>query len=105
MKVDVYKLKIYEGTIYNDGYRLVYRKNNELLYGSYAKEIEGFIYETYPYNPYPYYINDEEIVFTTVEDLLERLLKMDSNKNIDEVFIYKVNGEFISSYSREKGFK
>ena len=100
MEIDVNKLKEYYGETYTEGYRLVYKENERYEYGSYSGSIEGFIYETYPYDPYPYYIWDEEIVFTTVDDLLERLLNI--KNSIDEVFIYTVNGELIASKKRHE---
>ena len=52
MKLNIEELKYLRGSKLDDGYRLVYKKNNHFEISSYSKTIEGFICELNDYNPY-----------------------------------------------------
>ena len=87
-------LKVYGDSLYDEGYRLVYLKDNYYYLGSYSKEIEGFMYELIGNDPFT-----EPDKFISTKDLMKKLLKLN---NDDEVFIYKVDGTLVDSLKNNK---
>lgn len=97
MELNIEDLKYLRGSKLDDGYRLVYKKNNGFHISSYSKTIEGFICEINDYNPYSLY--DDEKKFVSIENLLEEISK---KYNENEVSIYKIDGTLISSYNKKE---
>ena len=95
MKLNIEDLKYLRGLKLDDGYRLVYKKNNDFHISSYSKTIEGFICELNDYNPYSLY---DEKKFISIEKLLEEIAQKYNEK---EVYIYKIDGTLISSYNQD----
>ena len=95
MKLNIEELKYLRGSKLDDGYRLVYKKNNHFEISSYCKTIEGFICEINDYNPYSLY---DEKEFVSIENLLEEISK---KYNREEVYIYKIDGTLISLYNKK----
>lgn len=95
MELNIEDLKYLRGSKLDDGYRLVYKKNNGFHISSYSKTIEGFICEINDYNPYSLY---DEKEFVSIENLLEEISK---KYNREEVYIYKIDGTLISSYNKK----
>lgn len=96
MKLNIEELKYLRGSKLDDGYRLVYKKNNHFEISSYSKNIEGFICELNDYNPYSLY--DDEKKFISIENLLEEIAQKYNEK---EVSIYKTDGTLVSSYNQD----
>ncbi|MBQ7140437.1 MAG: hypothetical protein IJO32_02915 [Bacilli bacterium] len=87
-----------DGKIYDDGYRLVYFKNdNTYSIGAYCKTIEGFMIGFAECDP----IIDEDDIppFVSNDDILERSL--DLFLDIDSVAIYKTDGTCIAKKERD----
>lgn len=99
---EVYKEELiydYNDVIVKDGYRLVYfYPNNIYEVGIYSATIEGFMIDFVEFEP----IMDEDDIppFISIDDILERSLKM--FLNFDRVGIYKIDGTLIAEKDRTK---
>lgn len=92
-------IKKNESENYENGYRLVYFKNDDTYFvGAYCKTIEGFMIGFAECDP----IIDEDDIppFISIDDILNRSLNL--FKDINAVAIYKTDGTCVQIKEREK---
>lgn len=89
------------GRKYDDGYRIVYFKNNgKYSIGAYCKTIEGFMIGLAECDPI---MADDIPPFISIDDILDRCLNLYAD--INGVAIYKTDGTCISKKNRNNSKK